>query len=215
MRIMDALQNFFELFLHFDQYLDVAIPHFGLWTYWLAAFIIFAEVGLVVTGFLPGDSLLFTLGAIAARGTLSIGFLLPLLCVAAVLGNITNYQIGYFLNPLLEKRKKIPLFSHEHILQAHRFFETYGRVAVILARFLPVIRTFVPLAAGISKMEVLPYFIYSVIGCCGWVCGYVSAGYFFGNIPFIKNNFMMVILGIVAITLLPVLVKFVIKRLRR
>ncbi|OPZ73498.1 MAG: Inner membrane protein YqjA [bacterium ADurb.Bin478] len=204
---MDILQNLWQLFLHFDQYLDVLIPRFGWATYGLAAFVIFAEVGLVVTGFLPGDSLLFAMGALSARGTLNLPVMLPLLCVAAFLGNISCYQIGWFLSPFLEKRKKIRFFSTDHLTTAHRFFDRFGRTAVILARFLPLIRSFVPLAAGISRMEFGPYVSYSLLGCCTWVSGYLLAGFFFGNIPFVKNNFMMVVLGIVVISMLPALVK--------
>ena len=204
---MDTIHSLWQLFLHLDRYLDVIIPQFGWWTYGLVAFIIFAEVGLVITGFLPGDSLLFALGAIAARGTLHLSILLPLLCCAAILGNLSGYQIGFWLAPFLERRKKLPVFSHDNLQAAHRFFDRYGRIAVILARFLPMIRTFVPLAAGISKMDFLPFLGYSGFGCSAWAIGYVLAGFFFGNIPFIKNNFMLVILGIVLISLLPATVK--------
>ncbi len=206
---MDYLNNLWQLFVHFDKYLDVLIPQFGMWTYWLAAFIIFAEVGLVITGFLPGDSLLFALGALAARGSLHLGWLLLLLCLAAWLGNLSSFQIGLYLNPFVEKRKKIPFLSHENLMQTHRFFDSYGRIAVVIARFIPVIRTFAPLAAGISKMDFFPFTIFSLFGCFSWVCSYVLAGYFFGNIPFIKNNFMLVIVGVVVISFLPAMIKMV------
>lgn len=212
---MDILQNLGQLFIHFDQYLDVVILRFGWATYGLAAFVIFAEVGLVVTGFLPGDSLLFAIGALSARGTLHLPAMLPLLCAAAFLGNISSYQIGWFLSPFLKKRKKIRFLSPDHLTAAHRFFDRYGRTAVILARFLPLIRSFVPLAAGLSRMEFGPYVSYSLIGCCAWVSGYLLAGFFFGNIPFVKNNFMMVVLGIVSVSLLPALIKLTASLLKK
>lgn len=207
--LMDYVNNLWQLFSHLDKYLDILIPRFGMWTYWLAAFIIFAEVGLVITGFLPGDSLLFALGALSARGSLHLGLLLLLLCLAAWLGNLSNYQIGMYLNPLVEKKKKIPFLSHDDLLRAHQFFTDYGRIAIVLARFFPVVRSFAPLAAGISKMDFLPFTLFSLIGCFSWVCSYVLAGYFFGNIPFIKNNFMLVIVGIIVISLIPTVLKII------
>jgi membrane-associated protein len=212
---MENLQAFWNLLMHFDSYLDVVIPNYGGWTYFIISFIIFAEVGLVVTGILPGDSLLFAAGAIAARGTLHLGSLLFLLIPAAALGNISNYMIGSFLGPWLEKRKHIPFFSHADLARGHHFFEENGRWAVIIARFLPIFRTFAPLAAGISKMDKLPFFLYSLAGCAAWVSGYVLAGYFFGNIPFIKEHFMLVVLGIVFVTMLPTLCKTISRLLHK
>ena len=212
---MENLQGFYDLLMHFDRYMDVVIPHYGGWTYFILSFIIFAEVGLVVTGILPGDSLLFAAGAIAARGTLDLASLLLLLIPACALGNISNYMIGSFLGPWLEKRKNIPFFSHSDIARGLQFFAQNGRWAVILARFLPVIRTFAPLAAGISNMDKLPFILYSLAASAAWVSGYVLAGYFFGNIPFIKQHFMLVVLGIVFVTMLPTLIKVIARLVRK
>lgn len=203
------MQTLIDLFLHLDVHLDEFVGQYGVWVYALLFTIIFAETGLVVTPFLPGDSLLFAAGAIAARGKLSVGGLFFLLAGAAILGNTVNYSIGHFIGPRVFRADEAhPLLNRKHLDRAHAFFEKYGGMAVVLTRFVPIIRTFVPFVAGAGAMRYTAFALYNVLGGGLWVGICLGAGYAFGNVPVVKNNFSLVAIGIVAVSLIPMLVEW-------
>ena len=207
---MDSL---IDLFLHLDVHLAEFVARYGVWVYGLLFAIIFAETGLVVTPFLPGDSLLFAAGALAATGTFDVRLLFLLLAFAAVLGNTVNYAIGSFVGPRVFRAEGAGdtwsrLLNRQHLHRAHAFFEKYGGMAVVLTRFVPIIRTFVPFVAGAGAMRYSTFALYNLFGGVLWVAVCVGAGYLFGNIPAVKNNFSLVALGIVAVSLLPMLVEW-------
>lgn len=189
-----------DLFLHLDVYLADIINQYGVWTYGLLFFVIFMETGFVVTPFLPGDSLLFAAGTFAAIGSLNIWLLVGLLMVAAVLGDTVNYWIGHFLG---DRAYNIKWIKKEYLDRTHAFFEKHGGKTIFLARFVPIVRTFAPFVAGIGHMSYGYFFSYNVFGGIIWVALLTFAGFFFGNIPFIRSNFEFVILAIIFISLLP------------
>jgi membrane-associated protein len=204
------MQSLVDLFLHLDVHLAEFVSRYGPWIYALLFAIIFAETGLVVTPFLPGDSLLFAAGALAAIGKLNPWFLFLLLAFAAVLGNTVNYAIGSYVGPRVfraddTRGKWHRLLNRQHLDRAHAFFEKYGGMAVVLTRFVPIIRTFVPFVAGAGAMRYATFALYNLFGGVLWVGVCIGAGYLFGNIPAVKNNFSLVALGIVAVSLLPML----------
>jgi membrane-associated protein len=208
-----------DLFLHLDRHLASVVASYGLWVYGVLFLIVFAETGLVVTPFLPGDSLLFASGALAASGGLDVGTLLGLLVVAAVAGDAVNYAIGRYVGPRVFRAEDRSGFWHralnrEHLAEAHAFFERHGGRAVVLARFLPIIRTFVPFVAGAGAMTYRAFAFYNVLGAVLWVGLCVGAGYAFGNIPAVRSNFSLVALGIVAVSLLPMALELVRRRRR-
>jgi len=200
---MDLIVYLVDFFLHLDKYLDQIIQMFGVWAYVIMFLVIFCETGLVVTPLLPGDSLLFALGALAAQGTLNIEILLVSLCVAAVLGDTVNYSIGKFLGPRVFHYPDSRLFKKEYLLRTHQFYEKHGGKTIIIARFVPIIRTFAPFVAGIGTMTYLRFITYNVVGGISWVCLFLLAGYFFGGIPAVKNNFTLVIMAIIIISVMP------------
>ncbi|MEO8076738.1 MAG: DedA family protein [Acidobacteriota bacterium] len=207
------MQDLVDLFLHLDVHLADFVGRHGRWVYGLLFAIVFAETGLVVTPFLPGDSLLFAAGALAATGALDIWLVLLLLASAAIIGNMVNYSIGRFIGPRVFRAPDTPgtfnrLLNREHLDRAHAFFERYGGMAIVLTRFVPIIRTFVPFVAGAGAMRYSTFALYNVGGGLLWVGVCVGAGYAFGNVPVIKNNFTLVALGIVAVSLVPVLVEW-------
>jgi membrane-associated protein len=196
---------FIDLFVHLDKHLGQILQAYGLWTYLILFLVIFAETGLVVTPFLPGDSLIFAVGMFAARGDLNIGWLYPILGVAAVIGNTTNYAIGSILGPaVLEKDTWI--LKRAYLQKTHDYFERYGNVTIVIARFLPIVRTFAPFVAGVGRMTYWRFTLYNFIGCIAWVTTFLFSGYFFGNIPLIRDNLSFVILGIVFLSAAPTLV---------
>ena len=204
------MQELIDFFLHLDVHLAEFVGRYGAWVYGLLFAIIFAETGLVVTPFLPGDSLLFAAGALAATGAMDVRLLLVLLTVAAILGNSVNYAIGRFVGPrVFRADASHPLLNKQHLERAHAFFEKYGGMAVVLTRFVPIIRTFVPFVAGAGAMRYPVFMLYNVAGGVLWVVVCVGAGYAFGNVPIIKNNFAFVAMGIVAVSLIPMLVEWV------
>ena len=205
---MEFINQCISLFLHLDTHLSAVIASFGMWTYALLFLIIFCETGLVVTPFLPGDSLLFALGALAAQNTLNLPVLLILLSVAAILGNMLNYSVGHFLGPKVLGRKKLKFIKQEYLNRTHQFFEKYGGKTIILTRFVPIIRTFAPFLAGVGLMPYLKFLAYNVIGGTLWVVSFLLLGYFFGNLAVVQKNFSLVILAIIVISMIPAAVEF-------
>ncbi len=203
------MQQLIDIFLHPDVHLAEFVGRYGVGVYGLLFAIIFAETGLVVTPFLPGDSLLFAAGALAARGDLDVRLLFVLLAGTAILGNTVNYSIGRFVGPrVFRGETSHRLLNRQHLDRAHAFFEKYGGMAVVLTRFVPIIRTFVPFVAGAGAMRYPTFALYNVAGGVLWVGICLGAGYVFGNVPVVKNNFSLVALGIVAVSMIPMLVEW-------
>jgi membrane-associated protein len=206
---MDYLKIFIDLFLHLDTHLNAITNEYGMLTYLLLFVIIFCETGLVVTPFLPGDSLIFATGALAASGSLNLFTLFIVLCLAAVSGDTVNYQIGHLLRDRIANRENIRFVKKEHLDRTHVFFEKYGAKTIVIARFVPIIRTFAPFVAGIGIMPYSKFISFNVVGGVSWVSAFLLAGYFFGNLPFVKDNFSLVILGIIFISLLPGIITYI------
>ncbi len=208
---MDFITNIINLFLHLDEYLKVVIQDYGAWTYGLLFVVIFIETGLVITPFLPGDSLLFAAGTFARLGSLNVLYLWGLLYVAAVLGDTANYWIGHKLglrifdtqNRLLKK-----VLKREYLERTEAFYEKHGGKTIILARFVPIVRTFAPFVAGVGTMHYGRFITYNLVGGFLWVTLFLFLGYFFGGIPFVENNFEVVILGIIFISVLPMFIEY-------
>ena len=205
---MDLIHWFVDFFLHLDQHLAEVIQRYGTSTYALLFLIVFLETGLVVTPFLPGDSLLFAAGTFAALGALRLWPLFFLLCAAAILGDTVNYAIGARLGPRVFHYPKSRFFNPEHLKKTHAFYEKYGGKTIIIARFVPIVRTFAPFVAGVGQMRYRQFIGYNVIGGVLWVSICVFAGYFFGNLPFVKKNFSVVVIVIVLISLLPAVIEY-------
>jgi membrane-associated protein len=206
---METLQQIVDLFLHLDDHLETVIRDYGLWTYLLLFVIVFCETGLVVTPILPGDSLLFATGALAARpeSPLDMWKLTALLWVAAVLGDAANYAFGHYLGPRVFKENR-RFLKREYLDRTQRFYDRYGGKTIILARFVPIVRTFAPFLAGVGAMSYPRFAVYNVAGATLWVGIFLWGGYFFGGHPFIQKNFEVVALAIVAISLLPMAVEY-------
>lgn len=206
---------FIDLFLHLDKYLNTIISQHNVLAYVLIFVVIFIETGLVITPFLPGDSLIFATGAIAAAGgPISIPLILFLLYAAAVSGDTMNYHIGHLLREKVQKREKIPLIKTEYIDRTQTFFERHGGKTITIARFIPIIRTFAPFVAGVSKMTYHKFLSYNVIGGVSWVTLMFCIGYFFGNIGYVKNHFGLIVVGIVVISVLPGVIAFIHSKLK-
>jgi len=203
---MTALKFLIDFILHLDVHLGQIISAYGSLTYALLFLIIFVETGLVITPFLPGDSLLFAVGAFAALGSLNIFMLLVLLTVAAIFGDTANYWIGHFFGEKLVANPKIPI-KKEHIVRTQKFFDKHGGKTIILARFVPIVRTFAPFVAGIGKMHYGKFISFNIIGGIGWVLLVTLSGFFFGNIPVVKDNFSTVIIAIVLISIAPMIIQ--------
>jgi membrane-associated protein len=204
---METIHQLFQYIIHIDVYLNAFVTTYGAWTYAALFAIIFCETGLVVFPFLPGDSLLFTAGSIAAysENDLSIQVLFVLLCLAAILGNKLNYTIGRAVGPRVFTAKDSWLLNKKHLTESRIFYEKHGGKTIILARFLPIIRSFAPFVAGIGAMSLRTFSLYNVISALLWTGSLLGAGYFFGSLPIIKNNFSIVIYAIIGISLLPAL----------
>lgn len=198
---METIKQFIDYFLHLDLYLGQVIGAYGLWTFGLLFAIVFCETGLVVTPFLPGDSLLFAAGALTATTSLQIGWLLILLIIAAVLGDAVNYMVGYFAGEKLVRNR---LIKKEHLARTHAFFEKHGKMTIVLARFVPIVRTFAPFVAGMGKMRYAEFAVYNVTGGVLWVCLFVAAGRLFGNLPVVKQYFPLVIGAIIVLSVIPI-----------
>ena len=212
---MEAIKNIFDFIFHLDGHLDTVVRSFGNWTYLMLFAIIFAETGLVITPFLPGDSLLFVLGALAAKGTFSFFWTSFLLIGAAIIGDTVNYSIGKFFGEKILLTGTRRFIKKEHIDKTHRFYEKHGGKTIILARFIPIIRTFAPFVAGIARMNYFKFLIYNVTGGFLWILVFMTAGYYFGNLPVVKSNFSLVIFAIVIISVLPVAMEYLKHRRRK
>ncbi len=199
---MDWLHFIIDIFLHLDKHLSTVLEMFGGWTYALLFFTIFLETGFVVTPFLPGDSLLFAAGTFAALGDLNLALLFVVMASAAILGDTVNYWVGHFIGPRAFSGE-YKYLKKEHLDRTHEFYEKHGASAVILGRFMPIVRTFVPFVAGIGAMTYSRFLSYNVIGALLWTGLFLGVGYFFGNIPLVKENFTLAIMGIIAVSLLP------------
>jgi membrane-associated protein len=205
---MDLIINFADFFIHLDRHLASIIQFFGIWTYFIFFVVIFCETGLVVTPFLPGDSLLFGLGTFAALGVLQIEWLLILLAIAAVAGNTVNYGIGKFVGPKVFHKDNVRFLNKEYLDRTHDFYEKHGGKTIVIARFIPIIRTFAPFVAGVGKMSYLRFVIYNIAGSVAWVAIFIFGGYYFGNLPAVRRNFTFVIFAIVVVSVLPVVIEF-------
>lgn len=212
---MELIKFLVDFVVHLDKHLSVIIQHFGLWTYLLLFVIVFAETGLVVTPFLPGDSLLFTCGAFAAVGNLKIMWVYCILWAAAVIGDNMNYAIGRFLGPKIFHKENSRFLKKEYLDKTHQFYEKYGVKAIIMARFVPIVRTFSPFVAGLGRMRYRTFLLFDVFGGFLWVSICVFTGYFFGNIPIVKEHFSAVIFIIIFISILPGIVEYVRHRQRK
>lgn len=212
---MDLLQNFIDMMLHLDKHLFDLCTAYGAWVYAILFVVIFCETGLVVTPFLPGDSLLFAVGSLAAINALDLTTSIILLIIAAVLGDTVNYWIGDFVGPKVFHQENSRFLNKEYLIRTHTFYEKHGGKTIIIARFLPIIRTFAPFVAGIGSMTYRRFLLFNVVGGALWVLLFVPAGYFFGSVPFVKNNFSLVILALVLIPGIPALVEVIRMQLKR
>ncbi len=206
---MEPVTNLIDFVLHLDKHLNYIIENFGLWCYLIFFLIIFAETGLVVTPFLPGDSLLFALGTLAATGSLKVASLFVVLSAAAVLGDSANYAIGKYFGQVILKHEGTWFLKKEHIERTHGFYEKYGAKTIVMARFVPIVRTFAPFIAGVGKMTYLKFFSYNVIGGLLWVTLFIFGGFLFGNIPIIKRNFSLTIFAIIIISIMPAVIEVI------
>jgi len=214
--MLDLIKFLIDLFLHLDEHLSAIIQNYGTWTYFLLFLVIFMETGFVVTPFLPGDSLLFAAGTFAspALGSpLNIWVLWALLCIAAIVGDTVNYWIGHFIGPRAFSGE-IRFLKKQYLDRTHAFFERHGGKTIILARFVPIIRTFAPFVAGVGEMGYGKFITYNVIGGIAWVTLFTWGGYFFGTLPFVQNNFSLVVLAIIFLSVLPAVIEIIKERTR-
>jgi membrane-associated protein len=205
---MDLFRTVVDLFLHLDKHLSQVISHYGVWTNLILFLIVFAETGLVVTPFLPGDSLLFAAGTFAALGALDVPLLLVLLVAAAIIGDTVNYWVGAWIGPRAFSGR-VRWLRKDYLDRTHAFYEKHGGKTIIIARFIPIIRTFAPFVAGVGAMSYGKFLLYNVVGAVLWVGLFVLGGFFFGNIPVVKENFTIVILAIIAISVMPIVLEAV------
>ncbi|MHB8064170.1 MAG: DedA family protein [Ruminiclostridium sp.] len=205
---MNIIVQFFDFIMHLDTHLTQIANDFGLWTYLILFLVIFCETGLVVTPFLPGDSLIFLIGALAASGELNFPVIIAVLVLAAVLGDSCNYEIGKFFGPKVFHKENVKFLNKEYLIKTHNFYEKHGGKTIIFARFMPIIRTFAPFVAGMGAMSYTKFISYNAIGGISWVALFSFAGFFFGGTPLVKDNFSLVIMAIILISLLPAVITF-------
>jgi membrane-associated protein len=210
---MDWINQIVDFILHLDKYLDAIVLSMGLWSYVILFAVIFIETGLVIMPFLPGDSLLFAAGAIAALGSLNVWILFLLMAVAAILGDTVNYWIGHKVGPAAFSGK-VRFLKKEHLDRTHAFYEKHGGKTIFLARFIPIIRTFAPFVAGVGRMRYGYFLSYNVFGGIFWTALFIFGGYYFGNIPFVQDNFSLVVIAIIFLSILPAIIE-VIRHRRR
>jgi len=204
--------EFFDFILHVDEHLAAAITFFGGWTYAVLFLVIFVETGLVVTPFLPGDSLLFAVGTLAGAGLLNLGTAYFTLVLAAVLGDTVNYWVGHYVGPRVFSEKNARFFKKEHLERTRAFYQKYGGKTIVLARFVPIVRTFAPFVAGVGKMHYPAFLLYNVCGGFAWVTLLIFAGFYLGGLPFVRANFEYAIFAIIALSLLPMLIEYLKQR---
>ena len=212
---MELLLSGWDLVVNLDRHLAALLQQYGAWVYLLLFAIIFSETGLVVTPFLPGDSLLFVAGALAAAGGMDVHLLAVVLVLAAVLGNTTNYAIGYYIGPRVFQWEGSRFFNRKALDRAHAFYERHGGKTIIITRFVPILRTFAPFVAGIGRMSYLRFSVYNLAGALAWVLSLLYAGYWFGNVPLVKHNLSLVIIGVIALSLTPLAFEYLRYRLGR
>ena len=212
---MEWISGFVDAVLHLDQHLLLLVQDYGLWIYGILFLIVFCETGLVVTPFLPGDSLLFVAGTVAGAGSMNAHLLVGSLLLAAVLGDSLNYAIGHYIGPKVFRYEDSWFFKKAYVERTHRFFERHGGKTIVLARFVPIIRTYAPFVAGIGAMDYRRFLLFNVTGAALWVASLTYAGYFFGNLPAVKNNLSLVILGIVIASISPGIVELLRHKLKR
>ena len=200
---MELFTQLIDVVLHLDQHLQALVASHGAWIYLILFLIVFCETGLVVTPFLPGDSLLFVAGAVAAAGGMDIHLMMLLLIIAAVLGDAVNYGVGHYIGPQIFSHRESRWLNPAYLQRAHDFYEKYGGKTIIIARFVPIVRTYAPFVAGAASMTYAKFALFNVSGAVLWVVSLAYAGYFFGNLPIIKNNLTLVILGIIFLSILP------------
>lgn len=200
---MELISSFFDIVLHLDKHLQMLVQNYGVWVYLILFAIVFCETGLVVTPFLPGDSLLFVAGALAAAGGMNVHLLVVLLIVAAILGDAVNYSVGRYLGPKVFHNDNSRFLNRQYLEKAHAFYERHGGKTIIIARFIPIIRTYAPFVAGIGNMPYPRFALFNVVGAVIWVTSLAYAGYFFGNIPWVKSNLSVVIITIIILSILP------------
>ncbi|HMO17597.1 MAG TPA: DedA family protein [Oligoflexia bacterium] len=210
--MIDQLLYLLDLFLHLDKHLATVIAEYGIYTYGILALIIFCETGLVVTPFLPGDSLLFAAGALSATTTLEVNTLVLLLLVAAILGDGVNYHIGKYIGSRVFQLEDRWYFKKEYLTKTQKFYEKYGGKTIIIARFVPIVRTFAPFLAGVGVMSYRKFLTYNVTGAILWVCSLTYAGFFFGELSFVKKNFGLVILAIIILSVMPAVFELIAAR---
>lgn len=211
---MEYIKYLIDFILHIEVHLDQIIRDYQSWTYAIMFAIIFLETGVVVTPFLPGDSLLFALGAFAAKGSFDFWIMSLLLIAAAIIGDSVNYSIGRYFGKKVLEMERIPMIKKEHIAKAHSFYEKHGPKTIILARFIPIVRTFAPFVAGIGEMNYSKFMAYNVFGAIFWVMSFMSLGYSFGNLDIVQKNFKLVMLGIIILSILPGIVEYLRERKR-
>jgi membrane-associated protein len=205
---MEYINWFVDIILHLDEHLLELTQAYGVWVYAILFLIIYCETGLVVTPFLPGDSLLFTVGSLAAIGALDLVTVLALLLSASIAGDTTNYWVGRFIGPKVFAKQNSRIFRKEYLDRTHHFYEKYGGKTIMIAKFVPIVRTFAPFVAGVGAMTYRKFFSYNIAGGLVWVCGLIMTGYLFGNLPFVKEHFSLVIAAIIVISLLPGIIEF-------
>lgn len=204
---MELLGALLDVLLHLDRHLSEVIQHYGVWTYLILFLIVFCETGLVVTPFLPGDSLLFAVGAFAAIGALDLWLVMLLLAVAAILGDSVNYAVGARLGPRVFRGEGGRFLNRRHLERTHQFYERYGSKTIVIARFVPIVRTFAPFVAGIGRMSYGRFLFYNVAGALLWIVSLLMGGYLFGNIPVVRRNFSLVVFAIIGLSILPALIE--------
>jgi membrane-associated protein len=214
MEEMDLIKDFIDIILHLDRYLGNIIQMYGAWTYSILFFIIFFETGFVITPFLPGDSLLFAAGTFAAIGSLNVFYVIMLLASAAILGDTANYHIGKFVGEKIYERENLKLIKKEHLIEARSFYEKYGSFTIVIGRFIPIIRTFVPFVAGIGEMRYFKFLFYNALGGALWVLLFTLGGYYFGKLQIVKDHFGFVTIAIIVISLMPPIVSFLNRKKR-
>ena len=205
---MEILTQFFDIVLHLREHIGELIADYGPHIYTIFFLVIFCETGLVLTPILPGDSLLFTAGAFAALGQLNVWLMFALLSIAAILGDTVNYWVGHYLGPRVFQWKKSRFFNPDHLKRTHEFYEKYGGKTIILARFVPIVRTFAPFVAGIGAMTYSKFILYNVVGGLAWVAICLFAGYWFGNVPWVAQHFEVVVIAIIFVSVLPMVYEY-------